>query len=79
MSIAERARVATRLPGKDCSVCTLLASVDEAIRADLLEAIEDRTISARALYEAIEAEGLTPPAYQQIGHHRRGSCKGTIR
>jgi len=44
-----------------------------------LEAIEDRTISARALYEAIEAEGLTPPAYQQIGHHRRGSCKGTIR
>lgn len=73
-TIAETARAATRRPGAPCSVAHLLDTVDDDVRADLQEALDDPTISARALHSAIAAAELDPPGFQQIGHHRRRTC-----
>lgn len=59
--------------GSSCGMAVLQSALSESERAELQEALDASTISARALADAMKARGWVIN-YQTITRHRARSC-----
>lgn len=73
-SLLEEMRAEARKPkGPPCSVATLLDSLDDDERLQLVEALSDRGITASVITSVLAAHGHRI-GHQTVTRHRGGRC-----
>lgn len=61
--------------GRRCHTCTLIEALPTKDRTALLAALDDQTLSTKAIWRAVEAEGYDV-SENSLRRHRSGGCLG---
>lgn len=75
MGLLDEARQHHRQKGQPCTMGSFLASLSDTERAEVVDALTDRSVPSTALRDALVDRGHQPPAAQTMQRHRRGECR----
>lgn len=74
MAFADEVAAHSKRPGIPCSINVFLSGLDADERAEIEEALADRSLQSGAIIAALKARGHDVTYSQQWGRHRGGRC-----
>jgi hypothetical protein len=74
MGLVDEAKEAQLGPGLKCSTKILLASLTKTEAADVVEALNDISLTHAGIYRALKNRGYEPPTASSIARHRKNDC-----